>query len=268
MRSILLHIYEDRELAVRVRVALDLARAFNGHITCLHASPFEDYLSADPLMATVLPAEFSSKMQKRREALKKTVEDELRNEDIPWSWIHMDTLISEALVRHSVLADVIIISRAITDIYKDDARAVAGKVITNSKAAVLAVPPELERFDAKAPVVVAWNGAPEVGVALRQALPLLKCAESVHLVTIGDRVCIYPPDGAARYLSRHGVKCELVVRPTGDSVAGALLDAALEFSAGAIVMGGYGHSRLREFFLGGATREMLETSRVPLLFGH
>ncbi|NNC71473.1 MAG: universal stress protein [Sphingomonadaceae bacterium] len=268
MKSILLHVYEDREFETRFQAALDLARTFNGHITCLHATPFEDYLATDPFMVAALPVEFSTKMQKKRDALQASIQDEIENEDVSWDWIHKDDLISDALIRHSVLSDVIVVSSAVRDQYKDDARAVVGKVITHAKAPVLSIPSKLKRLDLKKPAIVAWNGKPEAAAALRQGLPLLKFASSVHLVSVGDRLLAYPPDRAARYLSRHGVKSEIVSRPIGENVSSSLQDAAREFSAGLLVMGGYGHSRLREYFLGGVTRELLETSPVPMLFGH
>lgn len=268
MRSILVHIYEDRELESRLQAAFDLARAFGAHLTCVHATPFEDYLVADPLMAAALPVEFSSKMRRRRDALQQRIEARLRDEGVSWDWVHDDALISDALIRRSPLVDLIVISRAVSDIYRDDARALAGKVVTGASAPVLAVPPGLDRLDVGAPALLAWNGSPESAVAMRQAVPLLALAGSVRIVRVEERLREYPGDAAARYLSRHGIEAEIVQRPPDGSVADALLDAAREFAAGLIVMGGYGHSRLREFVLGGATRDLLETSTVPLVLGH
>lgn len=268
MRSILLHIYEDRGLETRIGAACDLARAFNGHITCLHATPFEDYFAADPLIASALPLEFSEKMRKRREALQERVEEELRGEGMSWDWVHLDELISDALIRFSPLVDICVISRSISSLYRDDERQIAGKLITGAASPVLAVPPGTERLDTAAPVVVAWNGSPEAANALRAALPLLKLAASVHIVRVEERLRAYPPDASARYLSRHDITAEIVQRPPSGSIAETIVDAGREFGAGLLVMGGYGHSRLREFLLGGVTRDLLETSPLPLMIAH
>src|SRR5688572_32684778 len=82
MKSILLHVYDDTGLESRMQAAFDLARAFGGHITCLHSTPFEDYLRNDPLMATRLPAEVSRKMERLREELQTRVEERLRVEGV------------------------------------------------------------------------------------------------------------------------------------------------------------------------------------------
>ncbi|MFN2259886.1 MAG: universal stress protein [Parasphingopyxis sp.] len=268
MRSILLHVYEDRGLDTRIQAACDLARAFNGHLTCLHATPFEDYLATDPLIAPALPVEFSRKMRERREAVQARVEEELEREGVSWDWVHLDELISDALIRFSPLVDITVISRAVSDLYRDDERQIAGKLITSAASPVLAVPSELKRFDTSAPAVVAWNGSPEAANALRAGLPLLKLAASVHIVRIEERLRAYPPDASARYLSRHDVSAEIVQRSPKGSIADTLVEAGREFGAGLIVMGGYGHSRLREFLLGGVTRELLERSPLPLLLAH
>lgn len=84
MKSILLHIYADSGLNSRLQAALDLARAFGGHITCLQATPFEDYLTADPLLVAVLPVQFSQKMEKRRLDFQARVEEGLKDEGVTW----------------------------------------------------------------------------------------------------------------------------------------------------------------------------------------
>lgn len=137
--------------------------------------------------------------------------------------------------------------------------------------------------------LVAWADTRESARAVRDALPLLARASHVELVTFADDA---RGDAAARrvtlervvaYLARHGVQALPSVRfpaeaPIGArlrrggmadvSVAEALLSHAADMRADFIVMGGYGHSRLREMVLGGVTRTMLETMTVPVLMSH
>lgn len=269
MKSILLHIHEDGELDSRLQCACDLARAFDAHVTCLHATPFEEYLRTDPLSAAWLPSEFSAKMRARRDALRANVEARLEDEGILWDWVHADTQISDALIAHSALVDLIVVGRrAVADVEEDEVPAIVGKVVTSARAPVFGVPPGLESYDPARPAVLAWNDSPEAAMAVRQGLSLLQRAGSVHIVTIESTLRAYPSDRAARYLARHGVEAEIVTRPRTGTVGESLLAAVREFSAGTLVMGGYGHSRLREFLLGGTTIEMLGSSPVPLLLGH
>lgn len=135
---------------------------------------------------------------------------------------------------------------------------------------VLVVPSELTSMSR---VMVAWNGTDESMAAVRGALPLLKAAEHVDLVMV-DPPSRSPersdPGGAlAVMLGRHGVKAEVsILSKTLARVADTLLDFASNHRSDLIVMGGYGHSRFREALIGGATRDILEESQIPVLMAH
>jgi nucleotide-binding universal stress UspA family protein len=123
-------------------------------------------------------------------------------------------------------------------------------------------------------VMVAWNGGRESGRAIADALPLLARAEKVVVSTVvtapdtGEAEELPGVDIAA-YLSRHGVKAE-ITRSTGiDIDAGEwLLSQAADLGADLLVMGAYGHARLREFVLGGVTRTLLKSMSIPVLMSH
>lgn len=269
MKSILLHAYDDSGLESRLQAAFDLARSFGGHLTCLHATPFEDYLAADPLVVAVLPEEFSTKMEKRRLEFQARVEPRLRAEGVNWDWVHIDERMSTALIRYSVVADVIVLSLAQRALVKDDPRPLAGVVSTGARAPVLAVPQSLPKLDTAGSVLIAWNGSPESAAAVRSALPILKQASDVRLLQVQDLFSPYPSDLAARYLARHGVEVEIMQRrPIDGSVSEIIQSTALQLGVSTIVMGAYGHSRLREFLLGGVTRDLLAKSQTPLLLAH
>lgn len=268
MKSILLHIYEDDALESRLSAATDLARAFSAHLTCLHATPFEDYLALDPLVAAELPEEFSEKMKHRRVVLQSSVEERLRAEGMNWDWVHEDDLLSTSLVRHSTLADVVILSLAGPALMRDDARPLAAKVATSSRTPVLGIPQTLDRLRIGAPAIIAWNGSPEAAAAVKGAIPLLQRSARVQLLEVEERKSAYPKDRLARFLARHDVHVEIVERPSVGSISQIIHEAAREAGAGLIVMGAYGHSRLRELLLGGVTRDLIVDSDVPLLLAH
>lgn len=136
-------------------------------------------------------------------------------------------------------------------------------------------------------VLVAWSPTRETTRALRDALPLLGAAATVQLVRLADRAPDAgdePLDAVRAYLRRHGVEAEthVIVRGSGPlpggllgsgwtpdvPVAEALLSHAADTNADLIVMGGYGHARLRELALGGVTRTMLKSMTVPVLMSH
>ena len=107
--------------------------------------------------------------------------------------------------------------------------------------------------------------------AVGDAMPLLQRAKSVEVVIVGDRIKSREIAGAdiAQHLARHEVKVAVkeLVAPDMDA-ANIILSHAADISADFMVMGGYGHSRLREFILGGVTRSILESMTIPTLMSH
>jgi nucleotide-binding universal stress UspA family protein len=269
MKSILVQIYDDDGLEARLQAAFDLARAFGAHLTCLHATPYRDYLAADPLVAAELPLEFSAKMERLREALQAKVEERLAAEGMSWDWFHLDEPMDEALIRFSMLSDLIVVGLGRLRLARIAPRPLAGSVALGARAPVLAVADDLERLALDAPILIAWNGSAEAAAAVREALPLLKAAPGVHLVEVEEDESPYPRDLGARYLSRHGIHAEIVPVEDLDGDVGAMIrQAAYHVGAGMIVMGAYGRSRLRETMFGGVTRDMLAESTLPLLLAH
>jgi nucleotide-binding universal stress UspA family protein len=120
-------------------------------------------------------------------------------------------------------------------------------------------------------VVVCWDGSRNAARAIGDAMPFLRRAGTVEVVTIESRERRNALVGAkiAEHLARHGLKVELrpIVAPDFD-VAGTILSHAADNSADLIVMGGYGHARLLEFVLGGATSGILSAMTVPTLMAH
>lgn len=121
--------------------------------------------------------------------------------------------------------------------------------------------------------VIAWNQSPEALAAVRAAIPLLRTAKSVDIAIIDPPA--HGPDrsdpggGLAEMLSRHGVNANVsVLAKTMARVSDVLERHCKDREAELLVMGAYGHSRLREAILGGATRNTLESTDIPVLMAH
>ncbi len=123
-----------------------------------------------------------------------------------------------------------------------------------------------------APAVVAWDRSRPAARAVADALPLLAHAASVHVVTVTeDKPLPAPaePAGLVRNLARHGIAATHDTVPRGGRPVGeALATAAAERGAGLLVMGAFGHSRVRDFILGGATQALLRAPPLPILLSH
>lgn len=153
--------------------------------------------------------------------------------------------------------------------------AIIEAALFEGRAPVLIVPKEVDVEKAVSPrlIVLAWNQSAEALVAAKCALPLLQAAALVD-VTVVDP----PRAGAERsdpggalcqFLSRHGVRAEVTVLTRScPKISEVLAQHAVDRDADLMVMGAYGHSRLREAVLGGATREVLENTQFPVLMAH
>ena len=121
-------------------------------------------------------------------------------------------------------------------------------------------------------IMVCWDGSRTASRAIADAMPFLKKAKEVEIVIVSSKPAKddeLPGADLGQHLARHGLKVRIkrITSPDTD-VPSTILSYAADSSADMIVMGGYGHSRLREFVLGGVTRGLLESMTVPVLMSH
>ncbi|MBU1174077.1 MAG: universal stress protein [Alphaproteobacteria bacterium] len=193
-----------------------------------------------------------------------SVKNEVRRFDVYSSQIGL-TLASEART-----ADLFIASRPYGH-YNSHAEALE-QVLFNSGRGCLFLPPvgDPKRFDH---VVLAWRNTREAARAVSEALPILTSAKKVYIVmATGEEAAedegAMPGADISRYLGRHGADVELRMLTNWSNVGEALLNEVEKLDADLLVMGGYGHSRFREWVLGGATRDILTRAEMPVLIAH
>jgi nucleotide-binding universal stress UspA family protein len=120
-------------------------------------------------------------------------------------------------------------------------------------------------------VLVCWNGSRNAARAVGDAMPFLHRAKAVEVLIVtgeggtGDEI---PGADIGEHLARHGLKIDVERVASRGEVSDMILSHAADAGADLLVMGGYGHSRLREFILGGVTRGILRTMTVPVLMAH
>jgi nucleotide-binding universal stress UspA family protein len=145
---------------------------------------------------------------------------------------------------------------------------VVEQTLINSGRPVLLAPakPPAEIGDS---VALGWNGSAEATRAVAAALPFLAVASKTTIITVGEKHQ-ESAAGLIDYLGWHGVKAQHrhVAAVSGVGPGQQLLSAAHEENADLLVMGGYGHMPWREFLFGGATREIVGVSLLPLLLSH
>ncbi len=134
---------------------------------------------------------------------------------------------------------------------------------------ILIIPAPAEQTRA----VIAWDGSEQSLRAAKMALPLLEAANTVDVVIITKDQAAAQSEISAKdigtFLSRHRINVDItILAHTGDAMSKMILEHARNLNASLIVMGGYGHSPLREFLFGGATRDILKESDIAILMAH
>lgn len=178
------------------------------------------------------------------------------------------------LIMHARYADLLVLRQAPNAAHASAAPDSALQyVILHSGKPVLVVPCEGEFEQTGRRPLLAWDGSMEAARAINAALPILQRAELVTLSVFNGEEhygAHGPLAGAdmATYLARQGVKVEVVQHNVTGPISEALLSQASDLGADLLVMGCYGHSRLREILLGGTTREVLRSMTLPVLMAH
>jgi nucleotide-binding universal stress UspA family protein len=258
VKDLLLNINPDPGQESRLAVAVSLAKSLGGHITCLQ-SLVPPISVGDP---GAVPPDVVVVLENAAAEFQKDIEARLDEAEVQWTWIREFGDAAALAVSQSRLCDAVILSTA-------ESYPSVGAVALHARTPVLAVPEGAQGFDVASPIVIAWNGSAPVANAMREALPLIVAAPSVHILTVDHDNEEFPAARAFEYLAHHSILSEMHWRHSdGKSLAQAITAFAQQLGAGAVVAGAYGHNRIREMLLGSATRELLRTSTIPLVLAH
>ncbi len=300
LKDIVLHYGPGDRNAERVEVAVALAKHHDAHLTAVFTvpdwTPLERFAAAsggaDVSGLEMLPEEIVTDAEA-------AFAERADREGVSAEWRTMEGRPAESMVLSARYADLVILGQADPD-HPGIESEIQEEVVLGAGRPVLLVPyagqfPEIGRR-----VLVAWNGSRESARALHDAMPLLTEAEEVIVYGINmESERHLPGADIAEHLARHGLPVsaswvttgplsaavgpslrsvgdsgftqhgELLHAPSGRlSDADALLDAVSDYSVDLVVMGAYGHSRVREIVFGGVTRQFLEAMTVPVLMSH
>lgn len=269
MKSILLPAANDDFMESRLQVALDIVRRFDGHLTLVQAQPYQAYMSVDMFGGTHFMAQAFTASAEMLTKTREELDKRLDSEGISWDWQIYDGAMGAVIADAARLADIVVMSLGETG--KTGAnpfRALVGDVALATRTPVLAIPNKISAmaFDR---AMIAYDGGEEAVNAIRQSLPMLQQTEAVSIFEIEEKESDFPITDAAIYLSRHGIESEIITDTVKErTIEECLFDKAAQYDANYIVMGAYGHSRLRETILGGVTRYLMGETKVPLLLAH
>ena len=276
-KDLLVHVDEGPSVAHRLKAACALAEAFEAHLTAL-AVVLDPYI---PDVAGVgVPPEIIEEQRKRADERAQATLDKA-TETARRHGITLETRKDHCLpgdaadrfARHARHADLVIVGQPDPDHGGNEDLFVETAFLASGRPA-LVIPYIGARTMPPERVLVAWDGSAQATRAIHDALPFLRRASSVTIIIVdheglGDAVGDVPGADIATHLARHGIDVTINSITRGDvRTADAILAEASDGVADLLVMGGYGHARLRELVLGGSTRHVLEQMVLPVMFSH
>lgn len=272
LKRMLVH-YDNTERSNRaLDAALDLADLHDAHLI---GCGVETYPTVPGFIGAQVPADvYDSIAKETRAALEKAEQsfnDRCRKagrEDRS-EWLQVTGDPAHAIATAGRCTDVIVIGQSEPKRDPANIEVLADDLVLTAGRPILVIPYIGVSKKPGRRVLVAWTNTREAARAVMDALPVLQQADSVNLLTINPEEGDMPASDIARWLSEHGVEAEINrIADGGIEVGEQLLNQVSDTDADMIVMGAYGHSRLRETVLGGATRTVLRHMTVPVMMSH
>ena len=266
----------DQDCAARTQSALRLAKALDCHLVGLAPTSLVDLPASIEAAASM--TEFAAlvwdTLQKQAEQATQRFRDDCRAAGLE----SFEAVVDEAdkaasIVHHAHCSDLTVLTQADPNAPGHRlAQDLVEQVVLYSARPTLILP-YAGRFDTiGSNAMVAWDDSRESARAVNDALPLLRRATRVQVVSWSDAedaAALRPRlDALRQWLMWHGVAAEMRVETSGIAIGEAMLSRAADLGADLIVMGAYGHSRWAERWLGGATRGLLQAMTVPVLMSH
>jgi len=273
-KTILVHVDNGKYCPARLDMAIGLARRFDAHLVGLNALtamrlPAHAIAEAGAMLIEAQKA-FALEQASRAESLfvKATAGAGLAS--VEWRVSADDAV--DATTLHARYADLVVLGQPRERDGSSVEMDFPERVVLAAGRPVLIVP-YAGKFDGVGKrALVAWNAGREATRALTDAIPLLREAEQVHVVAFNPEGTAHgtvPGADIGLYLARHGVPVEVAYHRADDiDVGNQLLSRVADLGIDLIVMGAYGHSRLRELVMGGASRTILQSMTAPVLLSH
>ncbi len=276
-KSLLIIISQLSATSAALEKAISLARDDNAHleILCLGVDRTQSgyyYGGAD----AIFQQDLLNKAGKEADEIEAHIQERLAGEDFLWTSERVVTQlegVARIVAHHARFSDLVILPQPYGTGRGIEHEAIVEAALFAGNAPTIIVPPKLEKTEKCGRIIIAWNESSQCMTAVRGALPALQQAELVNITVIdppSHGISRSDPGGQlAQFLARHGVKSQIsVLAKTLPRVSDVLIRHARDIDADMFVMGAYGHSRFREALLGGATRNMLEKSTLPILMAH
>lgn len=277
-QTVVVHCDADRRANVRLDLATEIASQSNAHLVGLYARQpmrLPGYVLAE--LGDDLIEQHRTASSTRAETVHAAFEEHARRAGLSRAeWRSSDGDLLDIITLNARYADLVVVGQHDPDDQSSTIPAHFPELAAIQVGRPVLVVPYAGRFDMRIKrVVIAWNGSRESTRAVTDALPFLRAAEKVIVLVINPKTTgpnghgEVPGADLALWLSRHDVKAEATVDPGVTIDTGSyLLSRTADLEADMIVMGAYGHARMRELVFGGVTRTIMKEMTVPVLLSH
>ena len=283
MQLILTPLFGTRNDIAGLKAAFRICARSSGHVVGLFAKPDPiDLVSFVPYGAPVggIVQAAEKELARQRDMARAQFDEVCTAADMPIAtkptdagvmsaeWCEVEGSRIETVLRYARLSDIVVFGRPASEAAPDRQATMMATLLGAGRPMLLA-PSEVPKTIGER-VGIAWNGSLESSRVLAATLPYFQAAGSVHLLTAEtEQTSFGTAEELVSYLAWHGVACQLhQVLVKHASVGAALLEQANRSGLDLLIMGGYGHSRLQEFILGGVTRHVLGQADIPVIMTH
>lgn len=274
IKDVAIHLTGSGEDAIRMAQAAAIAAEFDAHLSGLLVHEIPEFVVASHPAAAAVVDSLVAESLERAEINTARLTEQFASFGLSYSLRRLDVHAGQAgnaLAGEVRLSDLFVGTRP----YGDPARKhhVEEQVLYNSGRPCMFMPPShpaRSKFDS---VLIAWKNTRETARAVAGSMPFLQKAGSVAVAiveegTASEQFGVRSAGDIGTYLSRHGVSAEIRTISGWTDVDAALMSESQSLGSDLLVMGAYGHSRFREWILGGTTRHMLSYAPVPVLVAH
>ena len=273
-KTIVVHLNDERRVAGLIDAAMVIGQKADAHIIAVYVMPPVPTYGPTAFGAGYIQAGLKA-FRDEADRVHRAFEEASRGRPIVPEWRLVEPgerTVADCIIDHGRYADLIIVGQRDRSFDFSSVLDVPERIIVESGRPVLVVPNAGRFAEIGKRISVAWTSRREATRAVFDALPLLMDAAQVRIVSVnpnqragGD----FPGAEIATTLARHGVKCEIATTVSGEiGIGDVLLSGLSDDASDLLVMGAWGHSRMRELVFGGATRHILEHMTVPVLMSH
>lgn len=277
-KTILASLNEISQLDCILRAATSIAKKEGAHIVGLYVIPGIELKLASEIETLPIEDDTLQKHYTQQEkSVRSTFEEAVKEAGVQGEfqvlvapWPH----ISRTVVEEARQADLVIVGYSSSESNRALGADFSEEVLSGSGRPTLVMPPTGHSGFPIDRIMIGWNGSREATRAIFDAIPLLKQADDVLIAAeesdtaLGETRMDARKNALIRALIRQGIKARIIGLDGSHDVGEALLTRAESRRADLLVIGAYGHARLREFLLGGATRSVLKGMKCGVLFSH